>query len=183
MRLFLGLSLPDMHRNALAELQSNVPPGRAVPWDNFHMTLVFLGDATNALVDELDLALDGMRLVLPEINLGGLGQFGGGNPRAVWVAVAPLGPLDALHRRLGNVARGVGFEVPSRRFVPHVTLTRFARETVPPTAVAKFFQKRGSFALPAFQPYAVTLFRSHLRGDGSDYETLADYPITPSQTT
>jgi len=182
MRLFLGIALLDLQRDALGELQEGIPPGRPVPWDNFHLTLVFLGDGTSAMIDELDLVLDGMRLVLPEICFTGLGAFGGGNPRAVWVGATPFPELDALQRRLANAAREAGFDVQSRRFVPHVTLKRFARDTVDPTAIARFFEKRGRFALPAFQPYAVTLFRSHLRPDGPAYEPLADYPITPDQT-
>ena len=183
MRLFLGLSVPDLQRDGLAGVQNKLPPGRSVPWDNFHLTLVFLGDASDHMVDELDLALDGLRFVLPQIKLSGLGHFGGANPRAIWVGATPLGELEALHRRLANAARNVGFEVPNRRFVPHVTLTRFARDTVTPGAVARFLESSGHFSLPAFQPYAVTLWRSHLRSDGPQYEPLADYPITPGQTT
>ena len=183
MRLFLGISLPDSLRDAASGLQKGLPPGRPVPWDNFHITLVFLGDATDAMAEELDLALDGMRFVLPEIKLSGLGQFGNAEPRAVWIGVLPVAALEALHRRLANTARSVGLEVPRRRFIPHVTLTRFARDTVDPSAVARAFEKRGRVELPAFQPVALTLFRSYLRPDGPEYEPLADYPITPDPTT
>ncbi|WP_093973423.1 RNA 2',3'-cyclic phosphodiesterase [Boseongicola aestuarii] len=182
MRLFLGIDLPDTLRGALEGLQKGLPPGRPVPWENFHLTLVFLGDVPEPLTDELDLALDGMRFCLPPITLSGLGQFGSASPRAIWVGVTPLPPLEALHRRLANAARRVGCDIPSRRFVPHVTLTRFARDTVDPIAVARAFEKRGRVELPAFQPYALTLFRSHLRTDGPVYEPLADYPITPDPT-
>lgn len=183
MRVFLGLSLPDFHRDNLARLQNKMPPGRRVPWDNFHLTLAFLGDATEAMIDELDLALQGLRLVLPPIALTGLGQFGGTNPRAIWVGVTPVADLDDLHKRLANAARNVGFEVPRRRFVPHVTLSRFTRDTVDPLAVARFLEGSGRFDLPPFQPFAVTLWRSHLRSDGPQYEPLVDYPITPDPTT
>jgi 2'-5' RNA ligase len=182
MRLFLGISLPDSLCDAASGLQKGLPPGRLVPWDNFHLTLVFLGDATDAMTQELDLALDGMRFALPEIKLCGLGQFGNEAPRAIWIGVTPLPALEALHRRLANTARSVGFEVPRRRFVPHVTLTRFARNTVDPTAVARVFEKRGRVELPDFQPFALTLFRSHLRPEGPVYEPLRDYPITPDPT-
>lgn len=183
MRLFLGLSVPDMHRHRLVALQNGLPPGRNVPLDNFHLTLAFLGDASDPAVDELNLALDGCRLVLPQIGLSGFGQFGGANPRAIWIGAIPVAELEALHRRLANVARNVGFDVPNRRFVPHITLTRFARHTVDPGAVARFIERSGASKLPAFQPFAVTLWRSHLRPDGPRYEPLANYPITPDQTT
>lgn len=182
MRLFLAISLPDSLRDALEELQTGLPAGRPVSWDNFHLTLVFLGDLNESLAEELDLAFDGMRFALPPIAMCGLGHFGSASPRAIWVGATPLEPLEALHRRLANTARRVGCDVPSRRFVPHVTLTRFARETVDPTAVARAIEKRGRVNLPAFQPYALTLFRSHLRADGPVYEQLADYPITPDPT-
>ncbi|MBT8458065.1 MAG: RNA 2',3'-cyclic phosphodiesterase [Boseongicola sp.] len=183
MRLFLGIAIPDLQRNGLAGLQNRLPPGRAVPWDNFHLTLTFLGDASDRMVDELDLALNGMRLVSPEIRFSGLGQFGGANPRAVWAAVRPQPELENLQRRLSNAARNVGFDVPNRRFIPHVTLTRFASDTVDSSAVARFIEGIGRFELPSFQPYALTLWRSHLRSDGPRYEALLDYPVRPDQTT
>ena len=182
MRLFLGISLPDSLRDMLEGLQKGLPPGRPVPWDNYHLTLVFLGDVTEPVADELDLALDAMRFSLPPIAICGLGLFGSASPRAIWVGAKPLPPLEALHRRLANTARRVGCDIPSRRFVPHVTLTRFARDTVDPAADARAFEKRGRVELPAFQPYALTLFRSHLRADGPVYDALADYPITPDPT-
>ena len=183
MRLFLGLDLPDLHRDALQGLQKGLPPGRAVPWGNFHLTLVFLGDGTEAMVDELHLALDGMRMALPALTLQGLGQFGGSSPRAIWVGVAKTPALQRLHVRLENAARQAGFDIPKRRFIPHVTLTRFARDSIDPLPVARFLESRAAFGLPAFQPWAVTLFQSHLRPDGPVYEPLVDFPITPDPTT
>ncbi len=182
MRLFLGLSLPDLHRDVLQGLQKHLPPGRPVPWDNFHLTLGFLGDASDAMVDELHLSLDGMRMVLPALTLRGLGQFGGASPRVVWVSVDEIGSLGKLHTRLKNVARGAGFEVPKRKFIPHVTLTRFTKDAVAAAPIARFLESQGAVALPAFQPWAVTLFQSHLRAHGPVYEPLADYPVTPDQT-
>ncbi len=183
MRLFLGLGLPDLHRDALASLQRKLPLGRAVPWGNFHLTLAFLGEGTTEMAEELDLKLGSMKITLPPILLKDLGQFGGAAPRAIWVGVEPMSGLDELNARLENAARRVGFTVPRRRFVPHVTLQRFARDAVEPTAIAAVLERMGGFALPSFQPWAVTLFQSHLRAEGPVYEALADYPITPDQTT
>jgi 2'-5' RNA ligase len=184
MRLFLAIEMPDRVAVALEGLQRGLPEvARRVDAGAFHLTLAFLGDASETMAEELDLALDGMRMPLPEISLAGLGVFGSRAPRAIWIGAGPEGALRALQTRLAGKARGAGFDLPHRRFVPHVTLARFREGSLAGEAVARFIEGKGRVALPPFRPHAVTLFRSHLRPEGPLYEALADYPVTPDQTT
>lgn len=183
MRLFLAIEATGRTVAGLEALQRGLPEGaRRVNADAFHLTLAFLGEATAPMAEELHLALDGARQVLPEITLAGLDVFGARAPRAIWIGAGPEGPLAALHATLARKARGAGFDLPRRRFVPHVTLARFREGAVSSEVVARFIEGKGRVALAAFQPHAVTLFRSHLRPEGPLYEPLADYPVTPGPT-
>lgn len=182
MRLFLAIDVPGYQAAVLAALQKGLPEGRPVEDDTFHLTLAFLGDGTERMVEELDLALDGMRMALPPVVFTDFGVFGSAKPRAVWVGAGPPAPLDDLHRRLARRAREAGFTLPARRFVPHVTLARFREGAVSPEALARYIERKGPVKIDPFQPHAVTLYRSHLRPEGPLYEPLADYPVTPDPT-
>lgn len=177
MRLFLAVRLPDDQTGALEGLTRGLTFGRIVGPDNFHLTLAFLGDGDARQAEELHDALDRSTLALPPVRLGGLGQFGGRTPRALWVGAGPRPQLEALHRKVVRRAREAGFEVPRRRYMPHVTLARFGRGRADPAALARFIADRGDVSLPAFHPPALTLFRSHLGHEAPVYEPLAEYPL------
>lgn len=183
MRLFLAIAVPDYQAAVLSALQKGLPEGRPVEDDTFHLTMAFLGEGTERMVEELDLALDGMRMALPALKFTEFGVFGSAKPRAVWVGIGPFAPLEDLHKRLARRAREAGFVLPTRRFVPHVTVARFKEGTVSAEAVARYIERKGEVKIDPFQPYAVTLYRSHLRHEGPLYEPLADYPVTSDPTT
>lgn len=183
MRLFLAIDVPDYQSAVLGALQKGLPEGRPVEAESFHLTLAFLGDGTERMVEELDLSLDGMRMALPPLVFTGFGVFGSAKPRAIWVGAGPLAPLEDLHKRLARRAREAGFVLPARRFVPHITLARFKEGAVSAETVARYIERKEPVKIDPFQPYAVTLYRSHLRQEGPLYEPLADYPVTPDPTT
>lgn len=56
-------------------------------------------------------------------------------------------PLQALHERLGDVLRGLGLAIESRRFQPHVTLARRAEAAIPPTASVPVVWRVRSYTL------------------------------------
>ncbi|MGH8948172.1 MAG: 2'-5' RNA ligase family protein, partial [Acidimicrobiia bacterium] len=59
-RIFVAVSLPDEIRMALADrLESVEMPGRAVPPENWHITLRFVGRADEVAIDRMLAALDG----------------------------------------------------------------------------------------------------------------------------
>lgn len=61
-RLFFALDLPEAQRRAVAQWRRELGlrAGKPVPAENFHVTLLFLGDVDAALVPALCAAVDGM---------------------------------------------------------------------------------------------------------------------------
>ncbi len=178
MRLFLAVSLPESNKRELARIQGTLKVGRLADPDTFHLTLLFLGDVSDAQAVELNDGLEALRIRLPQIVLRGIGHFGHDGPRAVWIGAAPDQPLQALHGKLAQLARSVGVPLRRRKFVPHVTLARLRGDPADSAAVAAFAARHARFELAAFQTFALTLFRSHLRPEGPIYESLADYPVS-----
>ena len=91
---------------------------------------------------------------------------------------SPTNPaLRHLQAKVETAARGAGFDLPARRFVPHVTLARLPERLAGPGGW------RGGGGARRLRGAGVPvedfrLFRSHLAGCGASYEELARYPLT-----
>lgn len=178
-RAFLGLAIPPSLHPALMLEQALLPLPRRVDPADLHLTLAFLGDQPEPVLRDLDNALQRLRAPAFDLCLAGLGHFGGDRPRQVYAGVADCPPLMTLEARLSRLAQAQGLCVPHRRFVPHVTLGRFA-PPLPDAAdrLIRAVAARNLFRAPPFTVGAVTLFRSHLTRNGAHYDALAEYDLT-----
>ena len=175
-RAFLALPLPPELADPLVPVQAALPLPRPVPRQDFHVTLVFLGDTREDILDELNLALEAQRLPAPSLALDGLGSHGGDRPQSVHARIRPDPLLDRLQARLAQLARSLGIPLERRRFQPHVTIGRGT--IADPAALARGMARAGPVSSPSVIASQLTLYRSRLRPEGPLYDALADYPLT-----
>ncbi|QPC30568.1 RNA 2',3'-cyclic phosphodiesterase [Caldimonas thermodepolymerans] len=133
------------------------------PQDQLHLTLHFLGrvprDRLPALQQQAQVPFKPFELCLDRA-----GTWPSG---IAWLQPSVLPePLLALHRELGTLLQGQGFELEDRRYRPHVTLARNARAARAPAAVAIPWRVDG-----------YVLVESHA-GTGGGYEVLCRYGET-----
>lgn len=176
-RAFLALPLPDELADMLVPVQASLLLPRPVPEQDFHITLAFLGDVREDLLEEVHLSLQSARLPQPMLALAGLGTFGGARVDNVHAVIRPDPVLDRLQARVVQIARRLGVAVEKRRFQPHVTLGRGA--VVDVAALARAMQRAGAVTSPPRPALRLTMFRSRLRPEGPLYDPLAEYPLTP----
>lgn len=176
-RAFIALPLPEAIRNQLTVTQFLLPLPRPVPPANMHLTLAFLGKVNEPDLAELDTALARLRAAPLSLALAGLGVFGGDKPRNVHARLAPAPALDHLQARIAQTVRSMGLPLEGKRFVPHVTLGRFAPGQVSAGELAKAMGEIGAVTSPPFTVDRFTLYRSLLRAEGPVYDALADYPL------
>jgi 2'-5' RNA ligase len=175
-RAFAAIALPDPVRFDLMLLQQGLP-ARALPPENLHLTLLFLGEVPERRLEDIDLAFRQLRARGFELALAGVGMFGGGKPRAVYAGVAENPALRHLQAKVETAARGAGFDLPARRYAPHVTLARLPERFAGRDRLERFVAGRGGYAAPRFQVEDFRMFRSHLAAGGAAYEELARYPL------
>lgn len=125
LRTFVGLKVPPSMVPELLGLQRQIPVGRAVPEENLHLTLAFLGDVSEEKVEELHLELDGASLSGCEIATTGLVLMGGSSAKVLAVEVTLAPELSALQGRVARAVRAAGLAPARERFRPHITLVRF----------------------------------------------------------
>lgn len=173
MRCFLALDVPEDIRSALTVQQFLLPLPSTVQPEDFHITLAFLGDSLPGPLEALDEMLSRLRLPAPTLRLAGLGLFGGARPRSVHAGVSRSEVLSHLQAKVEQAARMAGFALEHRRFIPHVTLGRFAP---PPPEIAMRIERLVAETPLASRPWraeGVMLYRSH----HGRYEELARYGL------
>lgn len=177
-RAFIALPLPEDLCSRLAMLQAVLPlPARVEPLD-FHLTLAFLGEQPDHVLQDVHEGLEALQMPAFLLDLCAVNAFGGAKPRAVWAGVAPSEPLLRLQAKVAQVAVRAGVAIKAKGFTPHVTLGRFAPP--PPDHAARL--EAAMVAQQGFHagPWHVTelaLFASHPKARGPLYEPMASYPL------
>ncbi len=143
MRLFLGVELPTVWREALdrgaAALKKAGVRANFTRRDNYHLTLVFLGEtdraeAAAAALDQVDAPPFALRSASP-------GCFSKKGGDIWWLGAEPLPGLMTAQRQLEAALRDAGFSPERRPYRPHITLARKVRSPAglePPTIPGLF---------------------------------------------
>ncbi len=177
-RAFLGIDLPPAVRGALQVQQFLLPLPRRVEPENLHLTLVFLGERPEPVLDAAHERFEALRENGFPLSLQGLGLFGKARPHTAWAGIAPSPPLMHLQAKVETIAHRAGCPDDARKYVPHVTLGRFPTPAPLDAARLERAIALGSgFRTEPWQVRELTLWQSHLTGKGPQYRPLARYPL------
>jgi len=171
-RLFFALWPDPDTRAALVEVQRGVrgAGGRAVPPDNLHITLLFVGAADEAMSRRLEAAAGAVGGQAFHLRFDRLGWWSGA--RVTWLAPSRLPePLIALAARLRRAAMDLGVTVDARPFSPHLTLYRRCRRAP---------RDAQPVAAVDWQPDGFCLVASETRAEGARYDVLRHWSFAPS---
>ncbi len=174
-RLFTGIEIPEPLRSMLARQRMPLPGAKWVDPADYHITLRFLGDVDNRTAREFADLLAGSEGHAFEIKLAELATFGGNDPRAIYAAVEPNEPLEALARLHERFARQVGLPPEKRGFKPHVTLARLRHADLDRTV--RFLQRFGGFRAEPFTAQRFVLFSSKPSVGGGPYVVEEAFPL------
>lgn len=176
-RLFTALEIPDEIAERLVRLQRGIEGARWIEREDFHITLRFIGDIPEDVADDVDAALAEIPFTPFELELEGVGAFGGTKPHAVWAGVKLTEPLKILQQRHESAMRRVGLPPETRNYTPHVTLARLrGREA---DEVYRFVEANNLFATPRFEVTRAVLFSSRASTGGGPYVVERTYPDEP----
>ena len=182
MRLFVAVELPQAVREVLGaglgRLKGDQPPARWVRVEGMHLTLKFLGEQPEEIIEGLDRAVPPALAPLPPVRvvLGGGGFFPHERrPRVAWVGGEAAG-LESWAGAVEEAAASLGVPREPRPFSLHLTLARLDRPWGV-QAVERFLVQVGKWRFPDFAPGEVVLFRSELGPAGAVYTALRRWPV------
>lgn len=166
MRVFIAIEFADEVKRYLKKVQdvvkSTAVRGNFTHYENFHLTLKYIGNIYNGEYEELCQCIDDIcKDVSPfSIRIGDLGVFHKKNSSIFWVGVTDgKDRLKSLFKKIESEVTQSGFEAENRKYRPHVTVAK------------KVVLSQGSFTngLPYYNVdipcTSLTLFQSH-RVDG-----------------
>ena len=183
MRLFIAALIPDAVRDALHQAREQLQRAasdRALRWvapENYHITLLFLGEQDEARLPAIMQAMEAARAGVPpfEIAIRGLGVFPNWNrPNVLWAGVSEGGqPLAQVATALERTL----LPAPSSKpFHPHITLARIMTPCRDANGLKnRLYDAPERFALASFGRYelrSISLMQSTLTPDGSVYTEL-----------
>ena len=188
MRIFVAIPLTeDIRTRLMMEVErakSVLSAGvRWVPYENIHLTLIFLGEQPVSKIPALKAVIHRAALSQRpfDLSIREIGSFPDlRRPRVFWIGVEETtGRLNSLQRALEEGFSALGIQPEGRPFHPHLTIARVKRE------VTKREQEQmralpaamGRVDLGSLHAHEIVLYRSELRPQGAVYNRIQSFPL------
>jgi len=172
-------SLGNLQREMLGKVDIKKSDAKWVNPDIMHLTLKFLGEIKdNQSVDICNIAKDvaGRHKVF-DIEVGGVGFFGGKSARVLWIGTGQEGEnLLQLHGDLEEQLAAAGWPKDNRKFAGHLTLCRI-RNSKAGLKLARLTEEYKNFNLGFSTVDSITVYQSELTPQGPVYTSLGKYDL------
>ncbi|MBN1792136.1 RNA 2',3'-cyclic phosphodiesterase [Candidatus Woesearchaeota archaeon] len=166
MRLFIAIELPSEVKAALEKIGKDMRSSKAVPRENLHITLKFLGDLPDERVPGIITALSDVKFNPFSIKLERAGAFPSErNAKVIWISAGPEAPLAAVKAQVDKALPRYKDDHP---FKSHITLIRTEGDDLR-DEIAKMNAKLEKKEILVTK---ITLYKSTLTPNGPVYEKL-----------
>lgn len=131
MRIFIGIPFSEETKKELKKVQKKVTEksatGRFADWDNFHLTIKFIGEIDEGKLPEIKEVVE--RVTREErpftLVLQGFDAFRKGSTCIPWLGVGEgKETLEKLQENMETALEEIGYPKESRPFRPHMTFGR-----------------------------------------------------------
>lgn len=177
MRLFTALDLAEPLRDNLTGYQDS--EALSVRWtdpEQFHVTLRFIGDASEAEAARYEKSLADVDAPPVQCAPYGLDVLPARrSPRVLMLGLERTDSMMALYRAVSDALASEGLDREDRRYRPHVTLGRL--DDPDPDAVHDFLGAHEDASFSNFEADRFVLYESTLTPKGAVHEPAAIYPL------
>ena len=175
-RLFTAVPIPAVFRQQLHAMGRSLPNARAVPEEQIHITLRFIGEVEGTLFKDIRENLHSIKTSPFSVALQGVGHFPPrGKPRVIWAGLQPTDHLIKLKRKIDTCLIECGLAPDTRKYSPHVTLARL--NNPPMQRVTSFLAGNAFLRFEEFNVDTFHLYSSKLTNKGAIHMLEAKYPL------
>jgi len=177
-RSFIAVDIDDpILVDKITRIQSSIAESgtrlKLVEKENFHITLRFLGEIPQSLVDRVIDALKKISFNSFYIELKGVGAFPSiARPRVVWIGINKgFEELKKIHDAVEKELSRIGFPKDKEDFVAHLTIAR-VKGTYNLSKLSAILRKLQDIEIGEFKVTSIRLKKSTLTPRGPIYSTL-----------
>jgi len=207
MRLFVGIDIDPAIRERIERFMDGVrgfaPDARWVRPESLHLTLKFIGEQSEAKVEEIKSALAGIKAQPMDITFHGYGFFPTSkSARVFWIGVEAGPELAGLAKAVDEALAPLNIAKEDRAFSAHLTLARGGSGSGAPRwksgdAPNRQFQKLqeklaampgpdfgtkfGTLKFGTMTAREFVLYRSELMRGGSRYTKIGHFPLNQTR--
>jgi 2'-5' RNA ligase len=175
-RAFIAIDLSDSATDHLAEIASGLRGAVWVLPDQYHLTLRFLGDLDDPMLENVQHTLHDVQAESFYFDLKGVGHFPlRGTPEVLWAGVTPVESLQRLRNRVESALARAGVSPDGRKFHPHITLGRI--KNVAARHIGGFEVVHSLFGVAEVPAQHFHLYTSRLAPEGAEHTMVASYPL------
>lgn len=174
MRVFIGIELENIVKEYLFKVQNTIKSfmykGEMTNFNNFHLTLKYIGHVTDEEIDILKQCIFSATDAIDpfDMKLNGLHSFSKGKSSILWIGIeSGKQKLNALYKAINNQLIAEEFDLEyNRKYRPHITIGK--KVMLSPTSTME--------VLPHYYDVvrvkAITLFHSHRVNDVLTYTPI-----------
>ncbi|MBO5199144.1 MAG: RNA 2',3'-cyclic phosphodiesterase [Lachnospiraceae bacterium] len=128
MRLFIAVDFEEEIKQYILSVQKQLKAiakkGNFTRPENFHLTLIFLGEVSQSELPSVLRAVDSVEQDAEEFLIDGIGRFPRDGGDIWWLGVKDYKGIAQIQSFLSRKLCAAGFSIESRAFRPHLTLAR-----------------------------------------------------------
>ena len=177
-RLFIGLDLPESTIEYITNLRNEIyGSSNNIKWegeDKLHITIKFLGDVGENLLELIKDRLENIELFQIEAELNGFNFFvKNNNPNILYIGLKENSDIKKLHSEIEDECELLGFTKEKRKFKPHLTLLRIrGKEDLNQLNKFNNLSIEHKFKISSF-----SLIKSELKPTGSEYTIIKSFKL------
>lgn len=170
----VDIEVKEQLREILKKLKETNADLKVVEEENIHLTLKFLGDTKEELIEKIENAIKNSvcNITSFNANLRKIGVFPNIKfPRVVWIGLENAENLVKIAEKLENNLQEFGFKKENRKFSPHITIARL-RSQRNKENLQKFIKENEDKEFYEVNVNCIKLKKSVLKPSGAEYSDV-----------
>lgn len=130
MRLFIAINfdnnIKDKINHISKEFSDNLVKGNVIPYNNYHITIIFLGEVNKSEINKIKYIIDRINIKPFRITINGLSNFKKADRELIYLKVKQNNNLKGIYNTLYYHLKQHKIPFDEKAFMPHITLFRNA---------------------------------------------------------